>query len=389
MPSSPFSGRFMHVTGCEILRLRLPFRSAFRHAAAERDASDTVLVVLEDDAGHRGFGEILARRYVTGESNEAIFTSGAPQLGADVVGRRFATQEALVAFLCDQVEAERWPPALFGGFEAALINLFEQGAPWDLSVVLGPPRASKPGTCFTIGLEAPEQLRQRAREARLAGATVVKVKVGGEHGEDDVARLHLLNECWKGTMPLRLDANGSLLPDGASALLAACAALPIESLEQPFPAEDPDLADKLQDVHARSGMPLVADESVCRVSDARRWAGSGGYQYFNIRVGKCGGLLASSQVMAIARASDIQLVGGSMVGESAVLRHGAELLLRHTDDLPYVEGLAQNRALLACEPVDVVTDEMSTNGRSRGPTTVFCMNEEARHRFLVGLRRVP
>jgi len=63
-------------------------RSALRsaHAAAERDASDTVLVVLEDEAGHRGFGEILARSYVTGESSEAIFTTGAPQLGAVWLG---------------------------------------------------------------------------------------------------------------------------------------------------------------------------------------------------------------------------------------------------------------------------------------------------------------
>ncbi len=379
----------MRVTGCEILRVRLPFRSAFRHAAAERDASDTVLIVLEDEAGHRGFGEILARRYVTGESSEAIFTTGAPQLGAGVVGREFETQEALVAFLLDQLEAEQWPPALFGGFEAALINLFEQGAAWDTSAVLGPRRVSQPGNCFTIGLEASEQLRLRAREARLAGATVVKVKVGGEGGEDDVARLRLLNQCWKGAMPLRLDANGSLSVDGANALLAACAALPLESLEQPFPAEEPDLADKLQEVHARSGVPLVADESVCRLSDARRWARLGGYQYFNIRVGKCGGLLASRQIMGVARGNGIGLVGGSMVGESAVLRHGSELLLRHTDDLPYVEGLAQNRALLACEPVNVVYNEASTNGNRHGPMAVFRVNEEARQSFLVGCRRVP
>jgi len=67
----------------------------------------------------------------------------------------------------------------------------------------------------------------------------------------------------------------------------------------------------------------------------------GGYQYFNIRVGKSGGLLASRQIMGVARGNGIGLVGGSMVGESAVLRHGSELLLRHTDDLPYVEGLAR------------------------------------------------
>src|SRR5436190_2163196 len=281
----------MRVTGCEILRLRLPFRSAFRHAAAERSASDMILVVLEDDGGHRGFGEILARSYVTGETNEEIFAVG-------------------------------------------------------------------------------------AREARLAGATVVKVKVGGE---DDAGRLRVLNECWKGAMPLRLDANGGLTVEQAGALLDACSALPIESLEQPLAATDPDLPAKLRHLYGRTTVPLVADESVCRLSDARRWAGTGAYQFFNIRVGKCGGLLACSMIMGVARSSGIRLVGGSMVGESAVLRHASELLLLHSDDLPYVEGLRQNRSLLAFEPVEVVV---------HGETTVFRLREEAWEQCFVGCRRI-
>jgi len=376
----------MRVTGCEILRLRLPFRSAFRHAAAERSSSDTILVILEDDAGHRGFGEILARTYVTGESNDAIFAVAAPELGGLVIGQSFETQAALMAFLLAQLESERWQPALFGGFEAALINLFEQGALWDVSEVLGRRRMSAWGNCFTIGLEASkDQLRQRAREARLAGATVVKVKIGGE---GDVARLHVLSDCWKGTMPLRLDANGSLSVNQAQSLLDASAALPIASLEQPFAPEDPDLTVKLRDLYKRTGVPLVADESLCRLSDAQRWAESGAYQIFNIRVGKCGGLLASSRIMGVARASTIRLVAGSMVGESAVLRHASRLLLLHSEDLPYMEGLEQNHRLLTFDPVEVACNETSANGAGRQPTAVFRLREEARGSFLVASRRL-
>ena len=336
-----------------------------------------ILVVLEDDGGRRGFGEILARSYVTGETNEEIFAVGAPELGALVVGQRFERQAALLAFLRAELEGERWQPALFGRFEAALINLFEQSVPWDLTKILGPRRKVAPGNCFTIGLEPSEdRYRQRAREARLAGATVVKVKVGGE---DDAGRLRVLNECWKGAMPLRLDANGGLTVEQAGALLDACSALPIESLEQPLAATDPDLPAKLRHLYGRTTVPLVADESVCRLSDARRWAGTGAYQFFNIRVGKCGGLLACSMIMGVARSSGIRLVGGSMVGESAVLRHASELLLLHSDDLPYVEGLRQNRSLLAFEPVEVVV---------HGETTVFRLREEAWEQCFVGCRRI-
>jgi len=368
----------MRVTGCELLRLRLPFRSAFRHAAAERSASDTILVVLEDGEGHRGFGEILARSYVTGETNDEIFATGAPELGAVVVGLRFDNQAALLSFLLAELESQRWQPALFGGFEAALINLLEQNGRWDPSEILGPRRTSAPGNCFTIGLgEASEEnVRRRAREARLSGATVVKVKVGEEN---DIARLHGLNQCWRGAMPLRLDANGMLSPDGARALLGECAALPIQSLEQPYAAGDSELTAKLRDLYAQTGVPLVADESVCRLDEARRWATSGGYQAFNVRVGKCGGLLASSRIMNVARTSGIRLLGGSMVGESAVLRHASELLLLHSEDLPYVEGLRQNRSLLAFEPVEVV---------AYGETAVFHLREESRGSCCVARKRI-
>jgi len=190
-------------------------------------------------------------------------------------------------------------------------------------------------------------------------------------------------------MPLRLDANGSLSVDGANALLAALRRPAARVPGAAVPGRGADLADKLQEVHARSGVPLVADESVCRLSDARRWARLGGYQYFNIRVGKSGGLLASRQIMGVARGNGIGLVGGSMVGRvrRAAPRVGAAAASH--DDLPYVEGLAQNRALLACEPVNVVYNEASTNGNGHGPTAVFRVNEEARQSFLVGCRRVP
>src|SRR2546430_16672685 len=68
-----------------------------------------------------------------------------------------------------------------------------------------------------------------------------------------------------------------------------------------------ELTAKLRDLYAQTGVPLVADESVCRLDEARRWATSGGYQAFNVRVGKCGGLLASSRIMNVARTSGIRL----------------------------------------------------------------------------------
>ena len=94
----------MRVTACEFVWLRVPFRAPFKHAAAERTASDSVLIVLQDEAGYQGFGEVLARSYVTGETTEEVFAAG-PALADVCIGRRFGTQQELVGYLTVQLES--------------------------------------------------------------------------------------------------------------------------------------------------------------------------------------------------------------------------------------------------------------------------------------------
>jgi len=155
----------MRVTGCEILRLHLPFRSAFRHAAAERDASTPSSSCSRTRPATAASARSWREATSPGRAARPSHDGGAAAR-AGVVGREFETQEALVAFLLDQLEAERWPPALFGGFEAALINLFEQGAAWDTSAVLGPRRVSQPGTASPSAWRPPSSCGcGRARRA--------------------------------------------------------------------------------------------------------------------------------------------------------------------------------------------------------------------------------
>lgn len=52
----------MRLSSATVCGLQLPFVEAFRHAAMERTCSDSVIVGLSDDAGHRGFGGSGRRR---------------------------------------------------------------------------------------------------------------------------------------------------------------------------------------------------------------------------------------------------------------------------------------------------------------------------------------
>ena len=346
----------MKIASITFLHLALPFKGEFEHAQKSRRHSDTILVRLVTDTGIEGWGEILARSYVTGETYDNIMTHSCQNMAAPLIGCCFRNQQALSNWLHAELESCSDQLALFGGIEIALWAAMAQTEGVDLQTLLGPERSSPTGRCNTIGFDASLQdLRGRAINARLQQATVVKLKVG--LGVDkDIERLQSLAKHIGSQTPLRLDGNGTFTLTAASELLGACGNLPISSFEEPLATDLPDLDQQLLELHARHKVSLMADESVCSRADAEHWITSGGYQLFNIRVGKHGGLQASRQIRDMAVAAGIGLVGGSMVGESGVLTQASRLLLRHSEAISYVEGLGQNRNWLATDPVEINDD---------------------------------
>ena len=70
----------------EVLAADLPFRHAFRHAAATRKSSNSLFVKCVTDAGTTGFGESLPRNYVTGETRDGAFALLERAVGHPVTG---------------------------------------------------------------------------------------------------------------------------------------------------------------------------------------------------------------------------------------------------------------------------------------------------------------
>ena len=365
----------MIVESLEFVHLELPFRRPFAHASRTRTSGDTVLVRLTTRDGLAGHGEILPRRYVTGETIGAILGEDgregeAARLADLVVGRRFADAPALVGWIEARYPAFESATALFGGVELALWNALCRTVDVDFGPVLGPPRDRPVGRCVTLGLElSAEGLRRAAIGARLGGATVAKLKLGRP---DDVERLRALDGWLGGRTPIRVDANGRYDAGRAEALLSACAGTTaLESFEDPFGDVDGDgdATEAQRRLHARFGVGFVADESLRCLSDARRIVERGAFQAVNLRVGKLGGLYPTRLVRDLAARGGLALVAGSMVGESGVLTQASELLLSRSAGLDYVEGLGQNVRFLEVDPV--------TRLDGPGPMRAFAFDREA------------
>lgn len=146
-----------------------------------------------------------------------------------------------------------------------------------------------PPTDFTLGLDEPAVVAQRA--LRAAHFPALKIKVGGPA---DLATLEAVRAVYGG--PLRVDANTAWTPDVAAGLVPELVRLGVELIEQPFPARRYEW---LLDLQAASPLPIVADESAVLVEDLEALVGI--VEGVNVKLAKCGGVGAAARMLARAR----------------------------------------------------------------------------------------
>jgi L-Ala-D/L-Glu epimerase / N-acetyl-D-glutamate racemase len=146
-----------------------------------------------------------------------------------------------------------------------------------------------PPTDFTLGLDRPEVVAERARRAGAFPA--LKVKVGGPA---DIATLEAVRAVYDG--PIRVDANTGWSMDDAGSLLEDLVRLGVELIEQPFPARRLDLLRRLQE---QSPLPVVADESAVMIADLDALVGV--VAGVNVKLAKCGGVGPARRMLERAR----------------------------------------------------------------------------------------
>lgn len=176
---------------------------------------------------------------------------------------------------------------------------------------LDPARA--PLSSFTIGLDAPDVVRAKVREA--AAFPILKIKVGTS---DDAAILRAVRETTD--RPLRVDANAGWTAKQALARLPLLDEMGVELIEQPVA---PDDLDGLAAVRRAARMPVIADESCRTAADIPRLAGV--VDGINIKLAKCGSLREALRMVAVARSHHLAVMVGCMIETSLGITAAAHL----------------------------------------------------------------
>lgn len=285
----------------------LELRHVFTLATSSRTTTPVVLTQIACD-GVTGYGEASMPPYL-GESHEtALAFLNQVDLG------QFADPFQLEAILGYVDGVAPGNPAAKASIDIALHDLVGKliGQPWHRLWGLDADRT--PYTSFTIGIDTPDVVRQKTREA--AAFRMLKVKLGRDTDKAIIEAIRSVT-----AVPLCADVNQGW-KDRAVALdmLQWLHAQGVAFVEQPMPKEN--VADNAW-LTERSPIPIVGDEAVQRLGDVR--AASSVYSGINIKLMKSTGLREAHRMITTARALGLKVLLGCMTETSCGISAAAQL----------------------------------------------------------------
>jgi len=364
----------VRITAFELHHISIPFRNGFSHALQARNRTEAVIVSACSETGLCGFGEILPRPYLTGETIESVLRNEADRVAKKLLGLNFECAREVVSTLSSLLSPADRVLATFAGFEIAVLDLAcKEFALAPHQLLDATPGPSLPGGVVIAFDVQTDHLARHCGMLRLTGQRHVKVKVGRD---DDLERLKIIFDTLGNTAKIRIDANGAWNETEAIALLLKMRVHPIDSVEQPVAASN--LAG-MRAVREATGLRVMVDESLCSMADAKTILEARAADIFNIRLGKCGGLLASGRLAELARKEGLGCHLGTLVGETGILSQAAELFGRIQPGFDYLEGKGQTRSLL---------EQDITKATNGVPGLGYEVDADALARFRISAARV-
>jgi L-alanine-DL-glutamate epimerase-like enolase superfamily enzyme len=188
-------------------------------------------------------------------------------------------------------------------------------------------RAREPLTISrVVSLKSPEAMAADAARHVAAGFGTVKLKV--EDARDirgDVRRVAAMREAVGPDVGIKIDVNGGWHTAGLAAGAArGIAVYEPEYVEQPVDRRD---MEGLAEVRRFGGVPVMADEAVLDARDALRAVRLHACDLINVKLMKCGGLLAALALDAVAETAGVGCQVGTMVESSVASAAGLHLAL--------------------------------------------------------------
>lgn len=308
-------------TQVESIELKTPFKTALRTATHV----EFVRVYAEDESGNVGIGEAPATMAITGEDIEIILNSIAS------VKERFlnlACKEALEILHSTCKIGSSAKAAL----DIAFVSLHVKQTKQTMQSYFGIKNLTPLKTDLTISLNPADVMLEDAKKAYAAAISILKVKVGSDvlHAIDVVRKIsNELPSC-----EILVDANQAWNLEGTLLFIKNMFDIKIELIEQPVIAAD---LESLEKITHFSNIPILADEAVFTLEDAKKVIESKSADMINIKLMKCGGITKAIEILEYARKNGIKCMLGSMLEGPYSINAALHLAFAYRDVIAYID----------------------------------------------------
>ena len=328
------SSGVLNIVSAECSPARIDFIMSVAHNLASRNYTENIIVKLQSDSGHQGFGECIPRKYVTGETTKSVLEilTDSLSLLQDI---SFASPEEVLTFLEDFGKSPigECNPAAVCAMELALLDL--AGKFWNIPVtdILGLEFSDEPLIySLVVPLLPDEALHRFLIQAKNFGFENVKIKVDSHN---PTARVIRVKEILGGAIEIRVDANCAWNRNNAPAFMEELANLGVISVEEPLSSND---LEGCADLRNKGLMLITLDESASSISAVDCITELGACDVINVKISKCGGLIKSKHIINTVLRRGLKVQLGAHVGESCILTAAGACLASGTPAFLWREG---------------------------------------------------
>lgn len=298
----------MKIKDIEIKRLRIPLIKPFKTALRTCTMAEEVVVLVKTDTGEIGIGEAPPTAVITGDTNESVIGVIENVMKKSIIGHEISNIEGIMDKINSAAVRNTSAKA---AVDMAIYDLFGKYHNAPLYKLLGGYR-EKVSSDITISINEVEEMQQDAVRAIKQGFDTLKIKVGKDAIEKDIARIKGIREVVGRDVAIRLDANQGWTAKNAIRSIRKLEDmdLDIQLVEQPVKAWD---IDGLKYVTDNVTTNILADESVFTYVDAFNVLSKRAADLINIKLMKCGGIHNALKINAMAESCGIECMIGCMI----------------------------------------------------------------------------
>ena len=334
----------MKITDIQFGMLRVPLKTPFKTALRSVDQVEDIVVMINTDSGHVGYGEAPATAVITGDTHGSIVEAIRHYISPRLIGQDIANLNHITHLIQGAMEKNSSAKA---AVEIAVYDLWGQlyDAPLYRLLGGGDPVIT---TDITISVDYIDKMVADSMSAVDRGFESLKIKVGKDIGVD-IERVKAIYAAVEGRALLRLDANQGWTAKQAVYALQTLedAGVRLELVEQPVKAQD---LDGMKYVTERVHTPIMADESVFGPTEVIELIRMRAADIINIKLMKTGGISNAIRIADIAATYGVDCMIGCMLETSISVAAAVHVAVAKSNAITKID--LDGPSLCAFNPVD-------------------------------------